>query len=488
MLFNSWTFAVFLVVVFFLHYLGRSAAYQALVLTVGSFVFYGWGADHLRLVPLLIASTLINGVAAQVLLSPVASLGRKKTAFGLALAFNLAALGFFKYARLIGQSLLPAAVWAQWEPTLGHIPLPVGISFYTFQGISLICEAWRVRSTGLPGLEAPKGVQHTLWFHLKVWFFKAFFPQLIAGPIVKAHEFLHQIGFKRLRDIDWDGAVRKLVLGFFLKMVIADNLTEATGALDQPDQFEVSSRLNLLAMLYGFSFQIFSDFAGYSLIAQGLAKLFGYELPINFNFPYLSQSITEFWRRWHISLSSWLREYLYIPLGGNRFGIGRTYLNLFLVMFLGGLWHGAEWRFAAWGTAHGLLLAAERLFQGQGRRGTGKPGWTMARILRAVLVFNVISVLWLLFKLPHFSSILTFFKAFAGPGGAVHTRDIFAIALFSLPPIAWHFWAAMRERIEVGKQSPGSRLPQLELAVYGVMLALIVLNPGTAGEFIYFQF
>lgn len=488
MLFNSWTFAVFLVVVFALHYVVRNALWQALVLTAGSFVFYGWGPDHLRLVPLLAASTLVNGVAAQVLLSPKAPEARKKWAFALALAFNLGALCFFKYARLLGETLLPTAWWAKWEPVLGHIPLPIGISFYTFQGISLISEAWRARQTGLPGLESPQGMRQTFWFHTKVWFFKAFFPQLVAGPIVKAHEFLHQIGFKRLASIDWDGAVRKLVLGFFLKMVIADNLTEATGVLDHSAQVAQSSRLNLLAMLYGFSFKIFADFAGYSLIAQGLAKLFGYELPINFNFPYLSRSITEFWRRWHISLSSWLREYLYFPLGGSRLGPFRTYINLSLVMFLGGLWHGAEWRFAIWGAAHGVLLAAERLFQGDARRTAGKPGWNWLGTLQAVMVFNVVSVLWLLFKLPDFNALVVFFRAFASQGGAVHTREIFAIVLFSLPPLAWHLFEAVRAADNRWKRFGQLQYARLNTMAYAIMLALIVLNSGAAGEFIYFQF
>jgi alginate O-acetyltransferase complex protein AlgI len=488
MLFNSWTFGVFLAVVFILHYLRRSAVWQAVVLTLASFVFYGWGADHVRLVPLLIASTFINGAAAQVLLSPSASEARKKAAFAAALFFNLSALAFFKYAGLLGRALLPAALWAQWEPTLGHIPLPVGISFYTFQGISLISEAWWARQSGLPGLEPPSGLRATLWFHTKVWFFKAFFPQLVAGPIVKAREFLHQIGLKAFREIDWNGAVKKLVLGFFLKMVVADNLKEATQPLSQPETFIYASRLNLLALLYGFSFQIFADFAGYSLIAQGLAKLFGYELPINFNFPYLSRSITEFWRRWHISLSSWLRQYLYIPLGGNRHGAARTYLNLFLVMFLGGLWHGAEWKFAVWGSAHGLLLGLERLFNGEGRRARTDDSWSVGSWIKVFIIFNIVSLLWLLFKLPDFHSMAVFLGAFKSNSVSIRAQDLLAIGLFSAPVVLWHLWAANRDRIEARRQGWAAPVVRTELWAYAGMLTAIALNSGAAGDFIYFQF
>lgn len=482
MLFNSWSFAVFLPVVFALHYAGRRAGWQVGVLTLASFVFYGW--QNPRLLPLLFASTLINGLAAQDLLSPGRGTFRRRCVLAVALTFNLGALAFFKYAALVGHLLLPAAVWDQFGPWLRDIPLPIGISFYTFQGISLVMESWwDGPKGGIPGLPAPRNAREAGWFQAKVWFFKAFFPQLVAGPIVKAGEFLWQIGSKRFADIDWDGAVKKLILGFFLKMVVADNLKEATAEL-QLSAFKDLPRVNLIALLYGFSFQILADFGGYSLIAQGLAKLFGYELPLNFNFPYLSRSITEFWRRWHLSLSTWLRMYLYIPLGGNRHGEVRTFVNLFLVMFLGGLWHGAAWSYAIWGTAHGVLLALERLASRR-RKTAPETGWNALGLVKALLVFNVVSVLWLLFKLPEFTHVVEFVKCLVRNSGPARPQSLYVIGLFSLPVVAWHFWAATAGRRSAWSEATARRVG---IGLYALMLFLLVTNAGSAGDFIYFQF
>ena len=478
MLFNSWSFALFLPLVWGLHYAGRRAGWQVGVLTFASFVFYGWGNPWL--LPLLGASTFINGLCAQQLLTPGMPAARRRVALALGLGFNLGALGFYKYAALVAGLFLPP----EWTEALKEsIPLPIGISFYTFQGISLVMEAWWAGAAGLAGLPAPTTLRQCGWFHAKVWFFKAFFPQLVAGPIVKAGEFLHQIVPKRPADIDWDGAVRKLVLGFFLKMVVADNLKDVTAGLHYPE-FTLLPRLNLLALLYAFSFQILADFGGYSLIAQGLAKLFGYELPLNFDFPYLSRSVTEFWRRWHISLSSWLRQYLYIPLGGNRHGEVRTYVNLFLVMFLGGLWHGAAWSYAIWGGAHGLLLAVERLGFRQ-NRAAAETGWTWAGGLRAFVVFNVVSVLWLLFKLPNFSDVLAYGRCLLTNPGGGQPQALYVVAVFSLPVVGWHLWAAAAAW---RSRWPATTARRMETGLYAAMLWLTLVNAGSAGDFIYFQF
>ncbi|MSU33916.1 MAG: MBOAT family protein [Pedosphaera sp.] len=477
MAFTSWSFAVFLPLVFVLHYAGRSLGWQLGILILASFVFYGW--EHPWLVLLLAASTTINAEAARRLLHPNSSRTTRHRALVLALVANLGALAFFKYARLLGPLLLPASLLNRWDVSFRDIPLPVGISFYTFQGISLVVDAWRAGSAGIRGLPFPATPRDSVWFHARVWFFKAFFPQLIAGPIVKAGEFLHQISPKRLTDVDWDGASRHLITGFFLKLVVADNLREATASLASP-LFLVLPKLNLIALLYGFSFRIYADFCGYSLIAMGLAKLFGYELPINFNLPYLSQSITEFWRRWHLSLSSWLREYLYVPLGGNRKGPTRTYINLFLVMFLGGLWHGVAWSYAVWGIAHGVLLAFERFFGGSRRNTASNETWTAGRILRAFLVFNGVSLLWLLFQLSDFRDVIAYIHClFHNPWGA-QPQALYVISLFSLPVIIQHLR---------GANFISRRLPaRLEAPFFGFLLFLILVNSGTPGDFIYFQF
>ncbi len=491
MLFNSWTFVVFLLVVFTGYYFGpawlsRTVAGQTGWLTLASFVFYGWHTPWL--VILLAISTFINAEAARRLLDPSASPARRRGVLTAALAFNLAALATFKYASLFARLILPAELWKAWEPFLGHIPLPIGISFYTFQGISLVMDLYRAGAAGVPGAEFPRGPRETLFFQERTWFFKAFFPQLISGPIVKAHEFFHQIGRKELCKLDWDGAVKHLIAGFFLKMVVADNLKEVTLALVYP-KFVTLPKWTLLTMLYGFSFQIFADFCGYSMIAIGLGKLFGYELPINFRAPYIARSMTDFWRRWHISLSTWLRSYLYIPLGGNRHGAVRTYANLFLVMFLGGLWHGAAWSYAVWGMGHGVLLAIERMFGVRAKATDEREPWTVWAVARVIITFNFVSVLWLLFKLPDFRHVIEFAKCLVHGKAGWEPRTFFVVALFGAPVVLMHFYGAIEHRLPAWRARWGERpWAWAEATVYAVMVWLILVNCGTPGDFIYFQF
>lgn len=480
MLFTSWTFCAFLPIVFILHYLRASVAWQAAVLTVGSFIFYGW--ENPWLLPLLVVSTIVNAEAARRLIERERSLQSRRRVLIGALAFNLGALCFFKYAALITKLILPDSVWQSSAVWIADIPLPIGISFYTFQGISLVVDAWRAPGGDLHGLRAPRGPAETLRFHEKVWFFKAFFPQLIAGPIVKAGQFIPQIKPKFLRDVDWDCAVRWLIQGLFLKMVIADNLKEHTSLLSH-DRAPTIAGGDALLLLYAFSLQIFSDFCGYSLIALGLAALFGYELPQNFLNPYLSRSITEFWQRWHLSLSSWLREYLYIPLGGNRLGEWRTYRNLFLVMFLGGLWHGAAWTYAAWGTAHGILLAAERALKIGTQAVPARPVRGVLEWIRVLLVFNAVSLLWLLFKLPDYIDVLLVLKAIATTPTKLDFQTLVRISFFALPIIAWQLRAAHPDL-----QFPRKLAHYGDIALHGAMFWLICVNSGAAGDFIYFQF
>ena len=481
MLFVSWSFAVFMPVVLMLHYWGRRQGWQVGVLTLASFVFYGWANPSL--VPLLALSALVNAVASQELIAAGRAPVRRRAVLAGALVYNVGVLAFFKYAALLGRVLLPETLWIRWGPWLQDIPLPVGISFFTFQGISLIVDTWHAGARGIAGLPPPVTGREVGLHYVKVTFFKAFFPQLVAGPIVKAGEFFHQIRPKRLREVHWDAAVRMLILGFFLKMVVADNLKEVTEGLRYPE-FLMLPRINLIALLYAFSFQILADFAGYSIIAIGLGRLFGYELPVNFNHPYLSRSITEFWRRWHITLSSWLREYLYIPLGGNRSGTVVTYRNLFIVMFLGGLWHGAAWSYAIWGSAHGLLLAGERLMFNRHREPV-PDGWTPGGVVRAGITFSAVSALWLLFKLPEFRHVIEYVRSVVHNGGAPQIQALYVIAVFSAPVVLWELWGALAR---VRARWTLARREQVSWAGYSVMMFLIVTNAGPPGTFIYFQF
>ncbi|HEX9104638.1 MAG TPA: MBOAT family O-acyltransferase, partial [Polyangia bacterium] len=431
MLFNSWPFFVLLGVTFALYYLPGLARLQVPILIAASFVFYG--AHRPVLLLLLIASIVINALASHRIYYGAPSRQRAWAVAGVTV--NLGILLFFKYSGLLYRTFVSAAPHDAVGQFFVTLPLPIGISFFTFQGISLVVDTYRSRHDGARLVE----VQPRFAAHLVVIaFFKAFFPQLVSGPIVKAHEFLPQIGEKRLRDIQWDVAFRALVVGYFLKMVVADNLRAETEWLSFP-AFEVWSSATLLAMLFGYSMQIFADFAGYSSIAIGVAALFGYRLPINFNFPYISASFSEFWTRWHISLSTWLREYLYLPLGGNRRGRARTYVNLMIVMGLGGLWHGATWSYAIWGIWHGLLLAVERALGGN----RVKPGLTAW--WRATIVFAFVTAGWLLFKLPDVHDVLAYLAALRDHRGYPHNQLLMLhVALFSLPVVAWHVAYAFR--------------------------------------------
>jgi len=435
-------------------------------------------------------------------------------------ALNLGFLAFFKYAGFLA-SLLPETPTTE---ALKHwftgIPLPVGISFYTFQGISLVVDVWRndispntTERLARRGRDRAGSIRDTS-------FYISFFPQLVAGPIVKAHDFVDQIGAKLYREIDWLTVRRGLILGYFLKVFVADNLAEHTARLSAGIDLENGGPINLLSLLYGYSLQIFADFAGYSLIAIGLGALFGYKLPPNFNFPYRSTSITEFWRRWHLSLSSWLRDYLYFPLGGNRKGAGRTYFNLFLVMFLGGLWHGAAWKFAIWGSLHGLFLALERLggsvfppslkLRLTGRKsgvsenrkeskntsGATEPCTTsspknrytetLKHCFKWFLTFHLVTTLWLTFMMPDMASIVAFFKGVARAHFRFSGPPIFSLVFYGSAVVLYHAWGWLREHRE--RLALKLLRSPVEPLVQGIMIFLVITNPGAPQGFIYFQF
>lgn len=535
MLFNSWPYVILVVALLPIYYHLRSGSWQVALLILGSFVFYAYGQPLLLL--LLVASASINAVTSYLvdrvsgeapshsslatdskknqscnlsgLKSPLSSFNSPLFWAILGVAANLVVLGFFKYAGLF------AATVADWfgqgvQPGywLVMLPLPVGISFYTFQGVSLVVDVYRYghqRNRAVFGMTQGAGFrQH----YFRTVFFVCFFPQLVAGPIVKAHDFFPQIGRKQFAALRWESALRCLILGYFLKMGVADNLQAQTFWIEYPYFLKFSS-VELLALLFGFSMQIFADFAGYSLIAIGTALLFGYRLPVNFNFPYIARSFSEFWRRWHISLSSWLKEYLYFALGGNRKGAGRTYLNLFLVMFLGGLWHGAAWSYAVWGTCHGLALACERPFRGWQKRHEGHWFYDTAAM---AFVFAFVTLAWLLFQLPDFGDAVRYLQAI-GENTARYIRldRLLILGIYCLPVVLYHLHGYMRERNSVvggrsavagdwsqgtggraqgsGDRGQVSGLPTfIYNAAYGGMLFWILFNSGSSAEFIYFQF
>jgi alginate O-acetyltransferase complex protein AlgI len=473
MLFNSFPFILLVGVTMALFYLPGLARMQTFTLIAASLFFYAYGQPALVL--LLLASILINAVTSYFVLNRSNAFSRRMWA-ATGVSLNLLVLFFFKYgplaARTLGLDTAPSG-------SIGHflvtLPLPIGISFFTFQGISLLVDVYRQENEGLPQQIKHEDARHHF---VNTAFFKAFFPQLVAGPIVKAHDFYPQIKTKYFRQIAWDRTFHALVVGYFLKMVVADNLKDLTFWLTYP-YFLQASTLTLLTMLFGYSMQIFADFAGYSLIAIGLARLFGYELMENFNFPYISQSLSEFWRRWHISLSTWLREYLYIPLGGNRKGAGRTAVNLMLVMTLGGLWHGAAWSYALWGVVHGLGLTCERFFL----KPPQKHEPLSFSFIRAGLVFAFVTFAWLFFKLPDIHHVAAFMKACATNFYLPDDTHLMAYILFySVPVIAYHL-AYLKRR------DATTHVPVLQRSLaYGTCLFAILVNSGSPGAFIYFQF
>jgi alginate O-acetyltransferase complex protein AlgI len=409
-------------------------------------------------------------------------------------AINLFILMVFKYGALL-TNLFVTFLSDSKQPEAGivtlflHLPLPIGISFYTFEGISLLIDILR----GNVDRKQPTFVDRKFPQHLlKSSLFIAFFPHLIAGPILKASNLYPQIESKYFRKIDWDIVFRALTIGYFLKMVVADNLKDYTFWIAFPF-YQTLSTLTGIVLLFGYSMQIFADFAGYSLIAIGLASALGYQLPQNFNFPYLSRSITEFWTRWHISLSSWLRDYLYISLGGNRKGKLRTYANLTIVMLLGGLWHGAAWSYAVWGGFHGIALVLERLFKDNSKVKVASDRWyqNILNVLRTLGVFCFVSLGWLLFKLSDFSQavdfIMTMTKNTSLPNNFIYIE---LVLLFSLPVIGYHLISLKNtnDAIKSYIDKHPSSWHIFENMALGIMIAAISLNSGNSKEFIYFQF
>ncbi|NEO82742.1 MAG: MBOAT family protein [Spirulina sp. SIO3F2] len=499
MLFNSFTFVALVLLTLAVYYLPPLRSRQVWILVIASLIFYAWNTPIL-LVLLLVSIALNVATSYQILHAAP----RARVGWAIAgVSINLAVLATFKYAGLLTALLfnllgLPLPETGDWAYLLLTLPLPVGISFYTFQGMSLVIDVLRNHQ----GSEADQQIQarffaqlSPLQYALRTSFFLAFFPQLVAGPIVRANDFYPQIQPKRWQEIHWPLVFQSLVSGYFFKMVIADNLKDYTFWITYP-YYQGLSTITNLSLLFGYSMQIFADFAGYSLIAIGIAAAFGYRLPDNFNFPYISRSIAEFWRRWHISLSTWLKLYLYIPLGGNRRGAVRTYFNLIVVMTLGGLWHGAAWSYAVWGLFHGVGLAVERLLNLPKRIETSlaqASSWlrNLVETVQVFAVFLFVSLGWLLFKLPRFEQaidfVVTLFRNWQLGPDLVYIVPVFFL---SLPVVLYHLphfpmvAAQLKSPVKIGRTWTGAGQELL----YGAMLVLIAINSGSANEFIYFQF
>ena len=413
MLFNSWIFLLgFLPVTlagFFL--LGRrSPVMGAAWLAAASLFFYGWW--DLRYVPLLLASICVNYGCSTVLASGPAR--RRKTLLIAAIAANLALLGYYKYAGFFVASI--AELLARPLPAL-HVILPVGISFFTFTQIAFLVDTYR-------GQVRERRFVHYLLF-------VTYFPHLIAGPVLHHKEMMPQFadrGIFRLSQENIAAGASIFFIGLAKKVLIADNLAPFAGALfNQPGE---PSLLLAWSGVLAYAFQLYFDFSGYSDMAIGLSRLFGVKLPLNFDSPYKAANIAEFWRRWHMTLSRFLRDYLYIPLGGNRHGGARRYLNLMITMVLGGLWHGAGWNFLVWGALHGVFLGVHGAWSSLAARlrfSTTSAAW---RIFSTALTFVAVCTAWVFFRAPDLASALAIVDGLYG-GNGVALPD--ALARFLLP-------------------------------------------------------
>jgi D-alanyl-lipoteichoic acid acyltransferase DltB (MBOAT superfamily) len=464
MLFNTALFWLFFAAFFVaFHFVARTRTAKLWLVTVGSLAFYG--AWDVRFVPLLLGTALLDFFLARAI-ARAPEQGRKRALLILSVVANLGVLAFFKYTRFFADSahgLLGLLGVALPEPTF-TILLPAGISFYTFQSMSYTIDVYRGE---LPARERPEEFLSAV----------SFFPHLVAGPIIRASVLLPQ--FERMEPLRWEWVQRGYLLvavGLFKKMV-ADLLAPTADVLFSGT--EPASALEAWTGALAFTGQIYADFSGYTDIAIGVALLLGFVLPPNFAQPYLATSPIDFWRRWHLSLSTWLRDYLYIPLGGNR---NHRYRNLLLTMLLGGLWHGASWTFVLWGAWHGLLLIAAHVLVARFPALT--EGGAGVRWLQRLGTFYLVVLGWVLFRAESMASALRVLRGMHAPQVAsVFTYPAtLSLALVLLGLVACHAISAAAERTEV-QQRPALLWP----VVTACLAAAIALGP-SGHSFIYFQF
>jgi alginate O-acetyltransferase complex protein AlgI len=464
--FNSWTFVCFFAIVYcgYLLFVRRFRAQNAWLLGA-SLLFYAWW--DWRFLFLLLATAGVDFVMAQLVASS-ADPARRKVYLTISVASNLSVLGFFKYFNFLAGNVTAAlGTFLTVRPVLLDVILPVGISFYTFQSISYVTDVYRreVEPTRNP---------------VDFFLFVCFFPHMVAGPIMHSSALLPQmLSPRRIRHEQLQAGFFLLLWGYFKKMVVADNCAAIANQIFE--NYAHYRGLDLVIGMLAFTIQIYGDFSGYSDIARGLAKLMGFELMVNFRLPYFATSPSDFWQRWHISLSTWLRDYLYIPLGGNRCGERKTYRNLALTMLLGGLWHGAAWNYVLWGGYHGALLILYRLASA-GRRGSeGK----VPAPVRMGFMFVLTVVGWVLFRSRSVSQIV-YMLSHAGIAASADTsRFLWALAFFAAPLVLVEILEARRGDL----LAPCRLAFGLRASLYAALLVGIgIFGVRQSVEFIYFQF
>ena len=490
MVFNSYTFIVFFIVILILHNLPFSWKVKKINLLLASYVFYAaWNPPFILLLWL---ATVVDYFVGRALYTQP-NKHKRKLLLVLSLCGNLGMLCFFKYGGFLLENFthLVNALGMHYHPAKPNIILPAGISFYTFTTLCYTIDMYKKKS---------KPVNSMLDFSL----FVTFFPHLVAGPIVRPPQLVPQ--FETPHKATQKQLLQGLFLvslGLFMKVVLADSML--SGSANQVfNSHDKLSTLDAWMGVLAFSGQIFFDFAGYSTCAIGVAACLGFVLPENFLYPYAAVGFSDFWRRWHITLSSWLRDYLYIPLGGNRHGKFRTYIDLMLTMLLGGLWHGANWTFVVWGALHGFYLWVEKIIldfkrstvpvSTLGYTTTYSPNTvtvknkTFGKFLIALLTFFLINVTWVFFRAPDFTSAWRMLTSMFShvPKGAelLTTLAIIKISVIIFFVVVFH-WVMKNTRV----LTVAEKLPWWLLGlVWSLLLILLILSQESSSSFIYFQF
>jgi len=479
MLFNSLDFAVFIPIVFLLYWFvtNKNLKLQNLLVVVASYIFYGWW--DWRFLSLIVFSTLVDySVGLQ--LAKESNQVKRKLLLWASIGINLGVLGFFKYYNFFLDNFISAFSFFGMEIQANslNIILPVGISFYTFQTLSYTIDVYKRK------LEPTKDL-------ISFSAFVSFFPQLVAGPIERAANLLPQ--FYKKRQFDYAKAVdgmRQILWGLFKKIVVADNCAQYANEIFNNSADYSGSTLVLGALF--FTFQIYGDFSGYSDIAIGTSRLFGFNLMQNFAFPYFSRDIAEFWRRWHISLSTWFRDYLYIPLGGSKGGTWLKVKNTFIIFIVSGLWHGANWTFIAWGALNAIyflpILLTKRNRRNLDTVAEGRTFPSLKELSSMLLTFGLTVFAWIFFRAEDMHHALRFIS------------DIFSSSLFNIPEIMPENliqiivifvlieWFGRNSQYAI--QNQGSRWKPIFRYAYYYAIAVTIMYYGNfnENEFIYFQF
>ena len=476
MIFPTFNFLIFYVALWpaawALVYLGRHNLHKVVII-VASYYFYAFW--NWKLAFLLLASVVLNWAFGHAIWHAKGNITKKLAVAGGVLV-NLSILCFFKYYGWFSEELniLLTSLGVERELPLLEIILPVGISFYTFQGISYIVDLYRGE------LDRSRRL-------IDVMFYISFFPQLVAGPIVRAASFFPQLDKPPAIDKVLVGlGVMLIVWGVFKKAIVANWLAVS---LVDPVFFDPTSygTIDLVAAVYGYAIQIYCDFSAYSDIAIGVAALLGYRFQRNFNQPYRAQTLAEFWRRWHISLSTWLRDYLYIPLGGSRRGSFVTCRNLMITMVLGGIWHGAAWKFVIWGTLHGGMLTVERMFTGRNPdilTGNQRPAWR--QLFGVVLTFHFVCFCWIFFRAEDYTVAQDYLLAMGNWSPSSQLLTPFLAALIALGLFMHMTPPDLMQRLDRVYQFVPPWI--VGLLVGAALLVIEAFSGGDSAPFIYFQF